>query len=162
RDALRDEEAAVHAAQTDGVDPEVAQAGDELAVDDAAQDGRGDFQRLGVRDPEAAFEPAGHAKTLEPLGDPLAAAMNEHHGPTTRDRGHVRQHVRLIGYGRATEFDDEDLAHVVYSEFSITYASVRSQPKASPMPSPSPRSSSITSSGAFIDARAAARSNASG
>ena len=45
--------------------------------------------------------------------------------------------LRLVRDGRAAELDDEDLAHVVYSEFSTTYSSVRSQPKASPVPSPS-------------------------
>ena len=49
-----------------------------------------------------------------------------------RDRGHLGQDLGLLGDGRATQLDDEDLAHVVYSLFSITYVSVRSQPKASP------------------------------
>ena len=40
------EQAAVDAGQADGIDAEVAQPGHELAVDDAAQDGRGDLERL--------------------------------------------------------------------------------------------------------------------
>ena len=45
RDALGDEQAAVDAGQADGVDAEVAQAGDELAVDDAPEDRGGDLER---------------------------------------------------------------------------------------------------------------------
>ncbi len=62
--------------------------------------------------------------------------MDQDHGTATRDRGHFLEHLALLGDGRPTELDDEDLAHVVYSEFSITYVSVRSQPKASPRPVP--------------------------
>ena len=51
------EQAAVDAGQPDGIDAEVAQAGHELAVDDAAQDRRGDLERLGVGDAQAALEP---------------------------------------------------------------------------------------------------------
>ena len=40
------EQAAVDAGQPDGVDAEVAQPGDELAVDHAAEDRRGDLERL--------------------------------------------------------------------------------------------------------------------
>ena len=119
-DALGEEQPAVDAGQPDRIDAEVAQPRDELAVDDAAQDGRGDLERLGVGDAQAALEPARDAEPLEPLGDALAAAVDEHHGPSTRDRGHVRQHLGLLGDRGATELDDEDLAHVVYSLFSIT------------------------------------------
>ena len=48
-DALGDEQAAVDAGQADRVDAEVAQAGHELAVDDAAQDRGGDLERLARR-----------------------------------------------------------------------------------------------------------------
>ena len=82
-------------AEADRVDAEVAQARDELAVDDAAQDRRRDLEGLGVGHPQPALEPARDAEPLEPLGDPLAAAMDQDHGPATRDRGHVRQHVRF-------------------------------------------------------------------
>ena len=88
----------------------------------------------GVGDPQAALELRRDAQALEPLGDALAAAMDEDDGPPPRDRGDLREHLALLGDGRAAELDDEDLAHVVYSEFSMTYASVRSQPKASPTP----------------------------
>ena len=44
-DPLGDQQAAVHAGQADGIDAEVAQPGDELAVDDAPQDGRRDLER---------------------------------------------------------------------------------------------------------------------
>ena len=44
-DPLGDEQAAIDAGQADGIDAEVAQAGDELAVDHAAQDGGGDLER---------------------------------------------------------------------------------------------------------------------
>jgi hypothetical protein len=39
--------------------------------------------------------------------------------PASDDR-HLVEDLALIGDGRATELDDQDLAHVVYSEFSIT------------------------------------------
>ena len=55
-----------------------------------------------------------------PFGDPLATAMDEDDRPAPRDRGHLVEHLALLGDGRATQLDDEDLAHVVYSEFSIT------------------------------------------
>ena len=42
--ALGDEQPAVDAGQPDRIDAEVAQAGDQLAVDDAAQDGRRDLE----------------------------------------------------------------------------------------------------------------------
>ena len=57
RDPFCDEEATVDARQPDRVDAQVAQPGDELAVDDAAQDRRRDLERLLVGDAEAAFEP---------------------------------------------------------------------------------------------------------
>ena len=47
RDPLGDEQAAVDARQADRVDAQVAQPGDELAVDDTAQDRRRDLERLG-------------------------------------------------------------------------------------------------------------------
>ena len=75
----------------DGIDAEVAQAGHELAVDDAAQDRGGHLERLGVRDAEAALERARDAEALEPFGDALAAAMDQDHGTSTRDRGHFRE-----------------------------------------------------------------------
>ena len=77
RDPLGDEQAAVDAGQPDRIDAEVAQRGDELAVDDAAQDGRGDLERLGVGHAQAALEARRDAEALEPLGDPLAAAVDE-------------------------------------------------------------------------------------
>ena len=78
RDPLGDEQAAVDAGQTDGIDPEVAQPRDQLAVDDAAQDRRGDLEALGVGHAQAALEGGRHAEPFEPLGDPLAAAVDEH------------------------------------------------------------------------------------
>ena len=45
-----------------------------------AQDGRGHLERGRVGDPQAALEPGRHAEALEPLGHPLAAAMDEHDG----------------------------------------------------------------------------------
>ena len=131
-DPLGDEQAAVDARQPDGIDAEVAQPGHELAVDHAPEDRGGHLERLGVGHPQAALELARDAEALEPFGDPLAAAMHEDHGTVTRDRGHFRQDLALFGDGRAAQLDDQDLAHVVYSLFSITYVSVRSQPKASP------------------------------
>ena len=56
---LGDEQPAVDARQADRVDAQVAQPGDELAVDDAAQDGRGDLERGGIGHPQAALEPDG-------------------------------------------------------------------------------------------------------
>ena len=69
----------------------------------------------GVGDAQAALEPARDAEALEPFGDALAAAVDEHHGPSPRDRGHLREDLALVGDGRPAQLDDEDLAHVVYS-----------------------------------------------
>jgi hypothetical protein len=60
------------------------------------------------------------AEPLEPFGDSLAAAVHEDHGTSTRDRGHLLEDLLLIRDGRTAELDDEDLTHVVYSEFSMT------------------------------------------
>jgi hypothetical protein len=46
--------------------------------------------------------------------------VDEDHWTSTRDRGHFREHLRLIRNRRPAQLDDEDLTHVVYSEFSIT------------------------------------------
>src|SRR4029079_848166 len=108
------------------------------------------------------LEPRRDAHPLEPLGDPAAAAVDEDDGPVAPDRGHFVEDLGLVGDRRPAQLDDEDFAHVVYSEFSTTYSSVRSQPNASPVPSPSPRSSRISNSGASIAERAAARSNSTG
>ena len=93
-DALGDQQPAIDPGQADGIDAEVAQAGHELAVDDSAQDRGGHLERLGVRDAQAALELARDAEALEPLGDALAAAMDQDHGTSTRDRGHFREHLR--------------------------------------------------------------------
>ena len=55
-DPLGDEQAAIDPGQPDGIDAEVAQAGHELAVDDAAQDGGRDLEALGVGHAQAALE----------------------------------------------------------------------------------------------------------
>ena len=110
-DALGDQEATIDAGQTDGVDAEVAEAGDELAVDDAAEDCRGDLERLRVRHAKAALEPARDSEALEPFGDPLAAAVDEDHGTSSRDRGHFLEDLALVGDRRPAELDDEDLRH---------------------------------------------------
>ena len=114
------EQAAIDSRQPDGIDPEVAQPGDELRIDHAPEHGGRDFERLGVGDAQAAFELRRDAESLEPLGDALAAAMDEDHGTAPRDRGHFREDLALVRDGRAAQLDDEDLAHVVYSEFSMT------------------------------------------
>ena len=160
--ALPDEQPAVDAGEAHRVDPQVAEGGDELGVDDAAQDGRGNLQRLRVRHAEAALEAGRDAEPLEPLGHALAAAVDDDHRAAPGDRGHLGQHLLLVGERRPTELEDEDLAHVVYSAFSITYCSLRSQPKASPEPGPKPRSRRRRISGASIAARTAARSKATG
>src|SRR5262245_60331276 len=162
RDALRDEQPAVDAGQADRVDPQVAETRDEFAVDDSPENRRGDLERRRVRHAEAVLEPRRDAHPLEPLRDAAAAAVDEDHGTVTRDRGHFLEHLGLVADRRPAQLDDEDLAHVVYSLFSTTYSSVRSQPNASPVPSPSPRSRRIRSSGASIEEREAARSKTTG
>ena len=159
---FRHEQAPVDPGEADGVDAEVAQRRHELAVDDAPQDGRGHLEGLGVGHPQAALEAGGDAQPVEPLGHPLAAAMDDRDRPTPGHGGHLGQHLLLVGEGRPAELQDEDLAHVVYSAFSITYCSVRSQPKASPDPPPRPRSRRTRISGASIAARAEGRSKAIG
>ena len=173
RHALGDQEAAVDAREPDRIDAEVAQPGHELTVDDAPQDGRRDFQGGRIRDAEPALESTGHAEPLEPVGDPLAAAMDEHDGPLPRERGHFLEDLPLIGDGRPAELDDDDFAHVtrlrapsggvsgVLAVFP-TYSSVRSQPKASPVPLPRPRSIRTIVSGASMSVRTAALSNGCG
>ena len=160
--ALADQQPAVHARQADRVDAQVAERGDELGVDDAAQDRRGDLQRLGVGHAQAALEAGRDAEPVEPLRDALPAAVNDEHGAPPGDGRDLGQHLLLLGEGRAAELEDEDLAHVVYSAFSITYCSERSQPKASPVPVPTPRSSRMTTSGASMASRTAARSKDTG
>jgi len=118
--ALADEEAAIDPGQPDGVDAEIAETGDQLAVDDAAEHGRGDLERGLIGDPEALLELRWDTEPVEPLGDPLPATVDEHDRPTSRDRGHLVEDLRLVRNRRATELDDENLAHVVYSEFSMT------------------------------------------
>ena len=97
RDALGDEQAAIDAGQPDGIDAEVAQSGDELAVDHAPQDRGGDLERGGVGHAQAALEAARDAEALEPFRDALAAAVDQDHGTSSRDRGHFR---RAPGSGR--------------------------------------------------------------
>ena len=97
RDPLGDQQAAVDPRQADRVDAEVAQPGDELAVDDAAQDGGGDLERGGIGHPQPALERRRDAEPVEPLGDPLAAAVDEHDGPLAGDR---RDLARAPGAGR--------------------------------------------------------------
>ncbi|MEJ7697290.1 MAG: hypothetical protein WKF78_11890 [Candidatus Limnocylindrales bacterium] len=46
--------------------------------------------------------------------------MDEDHGTMARERGHFPEDLGLLGDRRAAELDDEDLAHVVYSLFSMT------------------------------------------
>ena len=41
-------------------------------------------------------------------------------GRRARHGGDLVEHLRLVGDRRAAQLDDEDLAHVVYSEFSMT------------------------------------------
>ena len=89
RDPLRDEQPAVHAGQPDRVDAEIPQPGHQLAVDDTAQDGRRDLERGLVRDAQTALEFDWHAQALEPVRDPLAAAVDQHHRPLPRDRAHL-------------------------------------------------------------------------
>ena len=121
RDALGDEQAAIDAGQADRIDAEVAQAGDELAVDDAAQDRGGHLERGGIGDAQTALERRRDAEALEPLGDALAAAMDEDHGTSSRDRGHFRQHLRSGPRSSCPpSLTTRTLAHVVYSQFSIT------------------------------------------
>ena len=67
--------------------PRSRRPGDELAVDDAAEDRGGDLERRRVGHAEAALEARRDAQPLEPLGDPPAAAVDEDDGTATRDRG---------------------------------------------------------------------------
>ncbi len=53
----------------------------------------------------------GHAEPLEPFGDPLAAAVDEHDRPAAGNDGDVVEHLALVGDGRPAQLDDEDLAH---------------------------------------------------
>ena len=120
REPLADEQPAVHPREPHGVAADVPERGDELAVDDAAEHRGRDLERRGIGDPEAALEAGGHAEALEPLGHPLAAAVHEHDRPLACDRGHLGQDLALLGERRAAELDDDDLAHDVYSAFSLT------------------------------------------
>ena len=119
-DALGDHEAAVHAGETHCVDATIAQVRHELGVDNSPQNGRGDFQGGLVGDAQTALEPAGDAEPLQPLGDALAAAVDEDDGALASDGRDLVEDVRLVGERRPAELEDEHFAHVVYSAFSMT------------------------------------------
>ena len=120
REAVADEQPAVHAAEAHGVAARVAQRGDQLAVDDAPQDRGGDLERRRVRDAQPVHEAGLDAEALQPLGDALAAAVDEHDRSPAGDLRDLLQHLLLLGERRPAELDDDDVAHVVYSEFSFT------------------------------------------
>jgi hypothetical protein len=46
--------------------------------------------------------------------------VDEHDRSSSRNDGNLGEHLALLGERRATELDDDDLAHDVYSEFSLT------------------------------------------
>ena len=96
RQPLADEQAAVDARQPDRVAAHVAQRGDELAVDDAAEHGRGDLERRGIGHPQPALEVRRDAEPLEPLGHALAAAVDEHDRPLAGDRGDLGEDLPLV------------------------------------------------------------------
>ena len=50
----------------------------------------------------------------------MLTAVDQDDGTAPGDAGHLGQHLLLVGEGRPAELEDEDLAHVVYSAFSIT------------------------------------------
>ena len=106
--------------EADGVAARVAQRGDELAVDDAPQDRGRHLERRRVRDAQPVLEAGLDAEALEPLGDALAAAVDEHDRARAGDLRDLAQHLLLLGERRPAELDDDDVAHVVYSEFSFT------------------------------------------
>ncbi len=106
RDSLGDEQAAIHAGQADGIDPEVAQARHQLAVDDTAKDSCRDLERLRVRDPQTALKSARDAEALEPLGDPLAAAMDQHDRSPPGDRRDLLEDLLLVRDRGPTQLDD--------------------------------------------------------
>jgi hypothetical protein len=100
RDSLGDEQPAVHARQPDRVDAEVAQAGDQLAVDDAAQDRRCNLERGRIGDSQPTLEAALDPESIEPFGDPSAATVDEDNRTPPRDRGDLIKDLSLIGDGR--------------------------------------------------------------
>ncbi len=106
--------------KADGVAARVAQRGDELAVDDAPQDRGRHLERGRVGDAQPVHEAGLDAEALEPLGDALAAAVDEHDRARAGDLRDLGQHLLLLGERRPAELDDDDVAHVVYSEFSFT------------------------------------------
>ena len=59
-------------------------------------------------------------EALQPLGDPLAAAVDEHDRARAGDLRDLDQHLLLLRERRPADLDDDDVAHVVYSEFSLT------------------------------------------
>ena len=156
------EQAAIDAGQADGIDAEVAQAETSSLLTTprrTAAATSSDWASVTRRPPS----------NLEGTPSRSSHSVMRFPPPWTRTTGRRRATAatsartwRLVGDRRATELDDQHFAHVVYSEFSITYASVRSQPKPSPRPVPRPRSSAKTTSSACIAARAAARSNSTG
>ena len=111
RDPLADQEAAVDAREADRVDADVVERRDQLAVHDAAQDRRGDLDRGLVGDPQAALEARWDAEALEPLGHPLAAAMDDDDRPPTRNGRDLLEDLALLLDRRPAQLDDDDLAH---------------------------------------------------
>ena len=69
----------------------IPQRGHELAVDDAAQDRGRDLERRGIGDPEAVLEARLDAHAVQPLGHPLAAAVDQHDRPRGARPGDLRQ-----------------------------------------------------------------------
>ena len=119
-EAVADEQPAVDAAEADRVAARVAQRGDELAVDDAPQDRGRHLERGRVRDAQPVHEAGLDAEALQPLGDALAAAVDEHDRARAGDLRDLAQHLLLLRERRPADLDDDDVAHVVYSEFSLT------------------------------------------
>ncbi len=121
RDRLRDDapealgprpadRAAVDAAHADGIGAQATQRRGQLGVDDAADDGQEDLQRGLVGDATAGLEAAGDAEPLEPVGEALAATVDDDDGPPAALGDDLAQDVLLLGDGRAAELDDDRAA----------------------------------------------------
>ncbi len=107
---LGDQQPAIDTREPDRIDPEVPQGGDQLAVHDSPKDGRGDLERSGICDPEPALESGLDPEPLEPLGHPLAAAMDDDDRAAAGEDRDLLEDVLLVGEGGAAELDHDDPA----------------------------------------------------
>jgi hypothetical protein len=103
---LSRQEAAIHAAQADGVDAGVAQRADQQAIHRTAEHHLDDLGDLGCRDTQTVTLLDGEAEPARPGADRLPAAVHDHGRARALERpragGHPIGAVELV----AADLDD--------------------------------------------------------